>query len=96
MYSRRPAALTRPEAGIRYGRRPAALARTHAAGRPHMRAEHAILISCEHSLLAGEAWFETIVCIRRENSCTHDMPHASIPARGARGSDGGGRGAKKE
>ena len=30
MYSRRPAALTRPEAGIRYGRRPAALARTHA------------------------------------------------------------------
>ena len=40
--------------------------------------------------------FETKVCIRRENSCTQDMPHASIPARGARGSDGGGRGAKKE
>ena len=62
-----------------------------------MRAEHAILISCEHSLLAGEAWFETKVCIRRENSCTQDMPHASIPARGARGSDGGvGGGLKKK
>jgi len=133
MYSRRPAALTRPEAGIRYGRRPAALARTHAGirygrrlaalARPHagamysrrpaaltlphggrlgagircgMRAEHAILISCEHSLLAGEACFETKVRIRRENPCTHDMPHASIPARGARGWEGGGRGAKKE
>ena len=75
------------------------VARTHttarrtAGGRDKVRP---ILISCEHSLLAGEAWFETKVCIRRENSCTQDMPHASIPARGARGSDGGGRGAKKE
>ena len=55
-----------------------------------------ILISCEHSLLAGEAWFETKVCIRRENSCTQDMPHASIPARGARGSDGGVEGGLKK
>ena len=46
---------------------------------------------------ARKAWFETKVCIRRENSCTQDMPHASIPARGARGSDGGvGGGLKKK
>ena len=31
-----------------------------------MRAEHAILISCEHSLLAGEACLQTKVCIRGE------------------------------
>ena len=63
-----------------YSRRPAALTLPH-GGRPE----------AGNSLLAGEAWFETKVCIRRENSCTQDMPHASIPARGARGSDGGGR-----
>jgi len=103
---RRPAALARTHAGIRYactaarrgnvqppaGRAHTAARRT-AGGRDKVRP---ILISCEHSLLAGEAWFETKVCIRRENPCTQDMPHASIPARGARGSDGGGRGAKKE
>ncbi len=33
----------------------------------------------------------------REDSCTLYMPHASIPARGARGSDGGvGGGLKKK
>ena len=31
-----------------------------------------------------------------KNLLERSMPHASIPARGARGSDGGGRGAKKE
>ena len=86
-------------------------ARRTAGGRDKVRP---ILISCEHSLLAGEAWFETKVCIRRENSCTQSMVrdqsmhseresmhagHAScsIPARGARGSDGGvGGGLKKK
>ena len=45
-------------------------ARRTAGGRDKVRP---ILISCEHSLLAGEAWFETKVCIRRENSCTQSM-----------------------
>jgi len=81
---RRPAALARTHAGIRYactaarrgnvqppaGRAHTAARRT-AGGRDKVRP---ILISCEHSLLAGEAWFETKVCIRRENSCRHDMP----------------------
>ena len=80
---RRPAALARTHAGIRYactaarrgnvqppaGRAHTAARRT-AGGRDKVRP---ILISCEHSLLAGEAWFETKVCIRRENSCTQSM-----------------------
>ena len=78
----------RPEAGIRCGRSsyPASIVclrakhgsrpkyafgeRIH-AGRTCL---HAILISCEHSLLAGEACLQTKVCIRRENSCRQDMP----------------------
>ena len=45
---------------------------------------HAILISCEHSLLAGEACLQTKVCIRRENSCRHGMPPFLRAARGGR------------
>jgi len=61
-----------------------------AAGRPHMRAEHDTLISCEHSLLAGEACFQTKVCIRRENSCRQDMPPFLRAPRGGRVGVGGG------
>ena len=127
---RRPAALARTHAGIRYGRRLAALARPHAGamysrrpaaltlphgGRPEAgircgRSSYPASIVClraKHGsrpkyafgerIHARKAWFETKVCIRRENSCTQDMPHASIPARGARGSDGGvGGGLKKK
>ena len=97
MYSRRPAALTlphggRPEAGIRCGRS------SYPASIVCLRAKHGSRpkYAFGERIHARKAWFETKVCIRRENSCTQDMPHASIPARGARGSDGGGRGAKKE
>ena len=81
---RRPAALARTHAGIRYactaarrgnvqppaGRAHTAARRT-AGGRDKVRP---ILISCEHSLLAGEACLQTKVCIRRENSCRQDVP----------------------
>jgi hypothetical protein len=95
LHPRRIYKLARPHAGAMYSRRPAALTLPHggrlgAGIRCGMRAEHAIIISCEHSLLAGEACFETKVRIRRENPCTHDMPHASIPAeRGGRMGVGG-------
>ena len=87
------AALARTHAGIRYGRRLAALTRDKVppqAGRTceHMRAEHAILISCEHSLLAGEACLQTNVSMHSEREFMQAR-HASIPARGARGSGGG-------
>ena len=122
MYSRRPAALTRPEAGIRHGRRPAALARTHAGirygrrlaalARPHAGAMYSrrpaaltlphggrpeagircgrssypasiVCLRAKHGsrpkyafgerIHARKAWFETKVCIRRENPCTQSM-----------------------
>merc|ERR1712139_522808 len=49
---------------------------------------HAILISCEHSLLAGEACLQTNVSMHSEREFMQAR-HASIPARGARGSGGG-------
>ena len=98
MYSRRPAALTlphggRPEAGIRCGRS------SYPASIVCLRAKHGSRpkYAFGERIHARKAWFETKVCIRRENPCTQDMPHASIPARGARGSDGGvGGGLKKK